>query len=285
MHLAVNHRDLSSVEIVHLRQSGDDRIGKLPEKGELNDLFIYTLSGTIIIKSGSKSIGCNPNSVCLLDEETLDEIALTEYAEGFAIIVSRHLIREICATETPPLDLEQKGENRPIEFRINELFQTEVKELIYKLVNLYAITFSQEGMQRRMLRIFLLYISFGRKSSEFGYVNCRDQDLTNRFKQLVAQATVKKTIEQYAMELQISRNYLSRTFKKCSGQSPVRYIQQRFVQTARQLALQTPLSMKEVGYKLGFDDPAHFSKFFKMNTGLNFTEYKKQILRSANNKG
>jgi AraC-like DNA-binding protein len=37
--------------------------------------------------------------------------------------------------------------------------------------------------------------------------------------------------------------------------------------------------MKEIAYSLGFDNLAHFSKFFKSNSGVNFTDYKKGILR------
>jgi YesN/AraC family two-component response regulator len=34
--------------------------------------------------------------------------------------------------------------------------------------------------------------------------------------------------------------------------------------------------MKQIGYYLGFDDMAHFSKFFKTATGMNFTDFKKE---------
>ncbi|UJF29477.1 helix-turn-helix domain-containing protein [Kaistella sp. 97-N-M2] len=36
--------------------------------------------------------------------------------------------------------------------------------------------------------------------------------------------------------------------------------------------------MKEVSYFLGFSDPFHFSKFFKNETGTNFTEFKEYSL-------
>jgi AraC family transcriptional activator of pobA len=35
--------------------------------------------------------------------------------------------------------------------------------------------------------------------------------------------------------------------------------------------------MKEIAFQLGFDDVAHFSKFFKNVSGLNFTEYRKRF--------
>jgi len=37
------------------------------------------------------------------------------------------------------------------------------------------------------------------------------------------------------------------------------------------------MSMKEIAYHLGFDNLAHFSKFFKNNCGVNFTAFKKGL--------
>jgi AraC family transcriptional activator of pobA len=34
--------------------------------------------------------------------------------------------------------------------------------------------------------------------------------------------------------------------------------------------------MKEIAYFLGFCDMAHFSKFFKNTTGMNFSDFKKE---------
>jgi AraC family transcriptional activator of pobA len=36
--------------------------------------------------------------------------------------------------------------------------------------------------------------------------------------------------------------------------------------------------MKEVAFQLGFEDVAHFSKFFKTVCGKNFSTYKKERL-------
>ncbi len=48
------------------------------------------------------------------------------------------------------------------------------------------------------------------------------------------------------------------------------------VQEAKRLAMYSDANMKMVAYALGFEDPSHFSKFFKNAAGLNFSEYKKK---------
>jgi AraC-like DNA-binding protein len=68
---------------------------------------------------------------------------------------------------------------------------------------------------------------------------------------------------------------LNRIVKKLSG-FPVSYhIQQQIVLEAKRLAHYSDRSMKEIAYMLGFEDLAHFSKFFKNNSGMNFSNFKK----------
>lgn len=56
------------------------------------------------------------------------------------------------------------------------------------------------------------------------------------------------------------------------------HIRQRVILEARRRAANSDVSMKEIAYYLGFDDTAHFSKFFKTAYGKNFTEFKKESL-------
>jgi AraC family transcriptional regulator, transcriptional activator of pobA len=44
---------------------------------------------------------------------------------------------------------------------------------------------------------------------------------------------------------------------------------------AKRLARYSDLSVKEVAYELGYEDVAHFSKFFKKNQGLAFSDFRR----------
>jgi AraC-like DNA-binding protein len=55
----------------------------------------------------------------------------------------------------------------------------------------------------------------------------------------------------------------------------------RLLLAAKREALFTARSSKEVAFGLGFDDPAHFSKFFKTATDITFMTYRQQ-LRAGN---
>ena len=44
------------------------------------------------------------------------------------------------------------------------------------------------------------------------------------------------------------------------------------------MTLFTEKSSKEIGYDLGFEDPSHFSKFFRNATGQSIIEFRDVIL-------
>jgi AraC-like DNA-binding protein len=81
-------------------------------------------------------------------------------------------------------------------------------------------------------------------------------------------------VKEYADMLNVTPNYLNEVIKIAIGQSAKDFIQTRIVLEAKRKSLFTLLSNKEIGFSLGFEDPAHFSKFFKSYTGQSLQEFR-----------
>lgn len=79
----------------------------------------------------------------------------------------------------------------------------------------------------------------------------------------------------YANKLHITPDHLNRTFKATIGKTAKEYIQSRIITEAKRLLYFTDLSNKEIGYELGFNEPANFSAFFKKCTQLSPSTFKK----------
>ena len=79
----------------------------------------------------------------------------------------------------------------------------------------------------------------------------------------------------YANQLHITPDHLNRTVKSKIGKTAKDYIQARIITEAKRLLYFTDLSNKEIGYELGFNEPANFSAFFKKNTQLSPSNFKK----------
>ncbi|HTL07759.1 MAG TPA: helix-turn-helix transcriptional regulator [Chitinophagaceae bacterium] len=154
-----------------------------------------------------------------------------------------------------------------------------LKEIISKMLEEDAndLAFKQEVM-RRYLKIFFLYLA--RHCSHYTTIAlpARQTALVERFTTLVDQHYLTmKMVTDYAAMLSITPNYLNDTVKQVTGHSAGHHIRQRILMEVKRQAIYTHASMKEIAYSLGFFDPAHFSKYFKKITGINFTAFKQTL--------
>jgi len=99
--------------------------------------------------------------------------------------------------------------------------------------------------------------------------------LENRFKEW-------HKVSDYAAELNITPDYLNNVIKSSVGKSAKEMIIYRIVVEAKRLGLHTSLTSKEIAYQLGFDDPAHFSKLFRNETGEPFSAFRKMLDQKLN---
>ena len=141
-------------------------------------------------------------------------------------------------------------------------------------------TFKRE-LLRRYLKIFLLYLA--RQVEQNQPSTCRGSQaaLVERFISLVNKHFLQqKMVADYARELTVTQNYLNDLVKQFTGYSAGHHIRQRVLMEVKRHAYYTHSSMKEIAYKLGFVDPAHFSKYFKKHTGQNYTDFKRLLYHS-----
>lgn len=79
----------------------------------------------------------------------------------------------------------------------------------------------------------------------------------------------------YAAQLHISPDHLNRVIKANIGKTAKEYIQARIITEAKRLLFFTDLTSKEIGFELGFKEPANFSAFFKKCTTVSPSLFKK----------
>jgi methylphosphotriester-DNA--protein-cysteine methyltransferase len=66
-------------------------------------------------------------------------------------------------------------------------------------------------------------------------------------------------------------------FQEATGHTIARYVNRVRVDHAKELIEATHLSMNEIGYLTGLNDPFYFSKVFKKYVGLSPTQYYKKV--------
>lgn len=82
-------------------------------------------------------------------------------------------------------------------------------------------------------------------------------------------------VQDYANAQNLHPNYLSSVIKSKTGKPIATWIAEKTLTEARSLLHNSSISIKEVAYKLGFTETAHFSNFFKKQEGLSPVQYRK----------
>lgn len=170
--------------------------------------------------------------------------------------------------ETPPLPVTKEMSERLFEFSegMRIAFESD-DEMKYDTIGAY-------------LKLFLitcnghcsLHPETNPQNMEVG------RSLIRNFKELVEKHFNEwHQVQEYARALNVSPNYLNEVIKTGINVSAKDYIQQRVTLEAKRLIAFTGKSAKEIGFDLGFEDPSHFSKFFKSHTGSSLQTFKESL--------
>ncbi len=81
------------------------------------------------------------------------------------------------------------------------------------------------------------------------------------------------TIEEFGRQLRLSRTQLYRKIKALTGMSPSLFVSTLRLKVAAELLVETSLSVSEIAYKVGFENPSYFSSSFKKLYGVSPKEY------------
>lgn len=85
------------------------------------------------------------------------------------------------------------------------------------------------------------------------------------------------SVNQYALELGLTNSRLNRLCQRYAGQNALQILHERLVSEAKRKLIYANMSVNEIGYELGFKDPAYFSRFFTKHCGEPPGQFKKRL--------
>jgi AraC-like DNA-binding protein len=135
---------------------------------------------------------------------------------------------------------------------------------------------NQEEMLRILLKRFIIRATrLARKQLLKENSKTEEVDIVRQFNSLVEEHFKgKKTVGDYAELMHKSPKTIANIFTKVSKLSPLQVIHERIVVEAKRLLIYTENPIKSIGYELGYEDYAQFSKFFKKMTGMYPQEFR-----------
>lgn len=98
--------------------------------------------------------------------------------------------------------------------------------------------------------------------------------LSEYFKSEALEIKGLPTVEGCGVKLGLSGAYLSAMLKTQTEKSAKEHIYDYFIDYAKTAIISSDQTISEIAYKFGFEYPQHFSKLFKLKTGLSPSEYR-----------
>ena len=89
--------------------------------------------------------------------------------------------------------------------------------------------------------------------------------------------SVANPIEQAARISGIPERSFKRRFKSATGHAPIDYVQRLRVEEAKRWLERTQAPVDEIGWKVGYEDPAFFRRLFKRITGVTAGAYRRKF--------
>lgn len=143
--------------------------------------------------------------------------------------------------------------------------------------------FGKEELLRNYLKSFLIQIQRRKNENDQTQNNVpsildeKRVQLT-KFVNLIEENYNKGfSVAEYSGMLFISPRTLSDLTSQLLNKTPSQMIQERIILEAQRLLLYSQLNVNQIGYRLGFDDPSYFVKYFKKHTRISPSEFRKSV--------
>lgn len=110
------------------------------------------------------------------------------------------------------------------------------------------------------------------------YLNSNKENIAFKFSKLVFEYSIThREIVFYAGKLCISPLYLTKVIQEVNGRSPREVIAEHVIVEIKRMLRDAKLDIKEIVHQTGFSNHSSMSRFFRQNTGMSPSEYRRTI--------
>ncbi len=158
--------------------------------------------------------------------------------------------------ETPVIQPVEKKQNGFLEMA-NILFEEQLN----------TNEFAKSEMMRTLLHVLLLRAERTKEIHALSSVKTRWLEIFSSFKDLLEEEyTDTRNARYYASKLLISYKFLNDIVKNLTNKTAKAFIDDFVTTEIKRYLVSTSLSIKEISYQTGFEEPANMVRFFKKNT-------------------
>lgn len=270
---------ISKMEDVYAKRNG--KVDEPHRHDFFTVLVINKAKGTHKIDFNSYDLGSS--QIYFVSPGQVHQVIEEEASKGYAMTFSTQFLIEnsIQLSFIESLNLfHDYGQSPPL--TPDEAQYIKVESYAIEVFNLYhgAANLKEQSIGA-FLKLFLIECNniCSINPIESNSVTSKNHTI-GKFKRLVNESYKSAhSISYYADQLFITPDHLNRIVHTTIGKTAKEYIQSRIITEAKRLLYFSHLSNKEIGFELGFNEPANFSAFFKNCTGLSPSNFqKKEVL-------
>ncbi|MCF2643325.1 MAG: helix-turn-helix transcriptional regulator [Lachnospiraceae bacterium] len=226
----------------------EDDIDNMEHRKVTEEFLFYQA----VISGDVEAVAKNCEQKRFVDSEgvgTLSKNAVTNLKYHF--VISTAMITRLCG---------QKGMEMEQAFRMSDFY-------IQKLDDIHTI----EGVQSLHDEMVMDYTQKMRKicrnDTKSKHINDCKEYIYSHIKERI-------TIEDVASALGVSASYLSRLFKKETGESISSYIREQKIEKAKNLLQYSDYAMIDIANRLSFSSQSHFIQQFRETVGMTPKKYR-----------
>lgn len=216
----------------------------------------------------------------------LKSFNLLKDSHGYMITFSEKFLRQFHAgdlfkefpfllAETVPVMYPPKEVFDDLKLLYKNIYREYSSDSSYKYPIIGNFLFALLLKVKELLKKYQHIVSLENRSGEI--VRLFKQSLDNHFRTIAeGREGISLEVKNFANEINISQDHLTKTIKSETGKSVSAWIDERLVSEAQSLLLQTDLPINDIAYRLTFKEPTNFTKYFKKFTGETPKNYRER---------
>lgn len=233
-------------------------------------IFIYCTKGKGEIYLNNTKIPIMPNQFFIIPKNVRHEYKADEndpwsiYWFHFKGILAPELYNRYAATHS--------NNYKNVPFSVSKI------ELFEKIFNLFNSNYLENHIEYANLLSLNFISSFIYHDFESNLDIHHSDTLVDLIKDFLLNNLNKNfTLDEIAEKFHYSKSYLHTKFKIKTGYPLLVFFNLKKIQKACEFLNYTDLTIKEISYKVGFDDPLYFSRIFKNFMGKSPRNYKQNL--------
>lgn len=256
--IPVHNLSTADLQVISLETGHPDNFSDVHRHDFFEIIWFKEVHADTTLELDFESHGIQNNQVCIIAPGQVFHMKLRE-EKGHVLAISKEIFSEICDMEAviangiKPFLLDAQGEG--------------IGDTLISLIEKEYQNAGRMDLLKAYLRAFCIIIT--------DQINPQDSSFNER--QRLQQLTklvedhyiTQKNTAFYAEQLNISTHHLNDIVRMSRATTVKKMIAQRLLLEAKRELTFGALTIKEVAFKLGFNDTSYFSRFFKKHTGQN----------------